>query len=208
MRINQLYNRIGGYIVVSVHRLREVLYAYKEIIPVEEDNYEKFVVHASQLYSLIMEKEESKILNSEHRAFACTVVALYKCFVDEYKIEEEVAIELIHVLTFKATERILEDMSFVQVAYYLMCNKPYLRQLIFKSLSQFNDTDMEDHLEEYQLDQVLESELKDTNINEFFKKMDVPELCAIDDKIDAILEEFVDVHFTKRQKKFTLEDIF
>lgn len=206
----------GDIEMIKLHRLKNVLSTYRNIVlktmderdNIEHGSYDDFIDEVMDQYTSMWDKDMGSTLNKEHQAYSIVAIALYKVLTTKYNVSKKNAIELIHVLTFKAAEQIFEDMSFVQMAYYLMCNKPYLRQLILRSLTEFEMTDMVDHLEEYELDEVLNYELKETNLNTFFEEQGVPELILLNEKVDAILEEFVEAHFTKNQKSFSIDDLF
>lgn len=194
--------------MIKLHRLQEVLCANKQLIltQIEENKYHNFINKVMDAYIELLEDDDKNMMNEEHIPFGIASLALFRTLHEDYFMDKKQSVELIYTITFKSTEKIFDDLSFVQMAYYLICNKPFLKQLILRSLSEFHPTDMEDIIDEQALDPVLEKDLQDSNIGEYFIKRKAPELVLLLKKADNIIEEFVDKHFTKHQKNFSLED--
>lgn len=196
--------------MIKIHRLQEVLGVYKSIVlkKIDLESYDDFMIKVIDEYIEYYNDEDKMELNEHHMTFAIPAIAIYTVLVNHYHMSKEDAIELIYQLTYRATEKIFDDLSFVQMAYYLICNKPFLKQLMLRSLSEFNPTEIEDSLVEHKLNHILDKELDESTMVDYFIKKGKPELKELTARIEMIIEEFVDTHFSKHQKKFTIEDFY
>ncbi|WP_105619434.1 hypothetical protein [Vallitalea okinawensis] len=196
--------------MIKVHRLQEVLSIYKSIVlkKIDLESYDDFMIKVIDEYIEYYNDEDKMELNEHHMAFAVPAIAIYSVLVNHYQLSKEDAIELIYQLTYRATEKIFDDLSFVQMAYYLICNKPFLKQLMLRSLSEFNPIDIEDSLVEHELNHILDKDLDESTMVDYFINKGKPELKELAARIEMIIEEFVDTHFSKHQKKFTIEDFY
>lgn len=196
---------------MKVYRLEEVLALYDDVFEdfIEEQHYDNFVERVIGSYSKLWELEHNELtMTPELKAYVLPCVALFKVLTEDYSRTCEDAINRIYQLTYKATEGIYSDLSFVQVAYYLMCNKPFLKQLMLHSLSEFSPTDIEDSLEEHEVSEVLNHDLRKSEMASYFEGIGKPELINIIKKIEYIIEEYAEKHFSEHQKRLTIADIY
>jgi len=195
--------------MLKFYRLLKVLGQFKEVFinKIPEQSYEDFNNKVYEQYTLIKDDVIEFDIDKRYMNFAVPVVAIYKVLHEEYGISTEESIEMIYEITYCSTEKIFIDLSFIQMAYYVMCNQGFLNHLILSSLAEFRPEDMEDALEELKKDMELDQDIIDDRLDKYFDYRGVPELKKILTRVSQIIERYVAIHFTQYQKNLTLEDI-
>lgn len=192
-----------------VNRLREVLQAHESLLTAHvAGDYKDFVNLVCEHYNGFVEDIMGYTMISELKAYAIPCLALYTTLTNEHNVSKEQAVELIYQLTYNVTEDIYTDMSFVQVAYYLMCNKPFLKQLMLHSLAKFSPTDIQDSLEEHEVDEGLHGNLEHSDLATYFQRANQSELLSLLKKLDQVIEVYAKKHFTAEQRNLTVLDLF
>lgn len=195
--------------MVKFYRLLKVLGQFKEVFinKIPEQSYENFNNKVYEQYTLIKDDVNKFDIDKKYMNFAVSAVTIYKVLHEEYGISTEESIEMIYEITYCSAEKIFIDLSFIQMAYYVMCNQGFLNQLILSSLSEFRPEYMEDSLVELKKDMELNQDIISDKLDEYFEYREVPELKEILTSISRIIERYVATHFTQYQKNLTLEDI-
>lgn len=195
-----------------LERFKQVLNTYKElllnIVGSNIEDYDTLESNILSKYGEINRQIDKEEFNKYHIAFIVPVISIYKVLRNKYNVPIKQAIDVIYSIIYYRTEAIFNDFSFVQLAYYIICNKPYLKQLMLMSICEFQGSLVEDSLQEHIIDDELQDDLNNSEINIILKKQNVPELSALLVKVDEIIDEFVETHFTRHKRKLSLEDIF
>lgn len=170
--------------------------ALKRIIEQATSNYDKLV------------KDQHKyapMINEYYLNWGVAMVAIYRAFQQE-NVEHDSILNFLYQLTYNTTKDIFLDLSFVQMAYYLICNRVFLKQLMLNAVSIFDPTHIENILEEQEADYELEGRMEESGLAAYFQEQGVPELIPLLERLDHLIDEYADEIFTKKQKELTLED--
>lgn len=197
---------------VDMERFMEVLKGAKDKISLligdqcVDDFTEKVIKKYKELFA--QKKRYRCSLNEYYFNWGVAIVSIYQILKQDEKIEIHQCLDFLYQLTYETTKDLFIDLSFVQMAYYLICNRVFLKQLMLNSLSAFDPTHIEDFLEEYEKDEELEGVMADSGLVEYFKEQGVPELIPLLERVDHIIDEYANETFTAKQKSLTLEDFF
>jgi len=197
---------------IHMERFMEVLENQKDKISllINEQQVEEFTAKVLQRYTelRLQKKEYMSILNEYYFNWGVAIVAIYQILQQYTGIELDQCLDFLYQFTYDITKDIFVDLSFVQMAYYLICNRVFLKQLMLNSIASFDPTHVEDILEEHERDYELEGSMMESGLIQYFRDQGVPELIPLLEKMEHLIDEYADQTFTKKQKSFTLEDFF
>lgn len=126
--------------------------------------------------------------------FAIAINSIYK-YLLLHNVSKDKALELLSILFINTTDKVLDRLSFIQLAFHYSTNKEYLKLIIINSLTTLDGLNIANELKEHSMDNELSCSMKDCNIEEYFMYYNVKELMQIVMIAENSLINFLDKNF-------------
>lgn len=176
-----------------------------EVIP--QEKYEEFLDKVKEVYVGLRQEEYAFDIDENYYNWLTAIVSVFSVLKNYYQVPGDQAIQVIHKMTYQTTEKIFNKLSLIQMTYYLICDRGFLKQLILNSLAAFDKSQVENTLDGSDKRGVAEGSDVEQNVKEYLNYHQASELMELFQRLDTIIDDFIMDNFRKKKKIITLDEL-